>query len=233
MTSPAENNNSNNQSVGDLRFAILATDIVVFRFHNNKLQALLIDVYGPSMFVGKKAFPGGLIRPTETAEQSVERLLQDKGGLHPAKAYIDQLYTFSATDRDPRGRVVSVAYIGCVFGLVPNITAVNPYWADTDSISGLAYDHDQILKVAIKRLKTKLRYTTVAQYLLPEDFTLTELEHLYEVVLAVPMDKRNFRKKILKLGLVVPTGKKTSGLKQRPAELYSFAGKGIKEEDIL
>jgi 8-oxo-dGTP diphosphatase len=233
MTSLIEPNSSNNANSGDLRFAILATDIVVFRFHTSKLQVLLIDVYKPSVFTGKKAFPGGLIQPAENAEQSVQRLLEDKGGLYSSKTYIDQLYTFSTIDRDPRGRVVSVAYIGCVYELEPKNTSVNSYWADVDSVSGLAYDHDEILKVAIKRLKTKLRYTTVARFLLPEEFTLTELEHLYEKVLAVAMDKRNFRKKILKLGLVVPTGKKTTGLKQRPAELYSFTGKGIQEEDIL
>lgn len=220
-------------NTGDLRFAVLATDIVIFRFHNNMLQTLLIDVYNPSVFTGKKAFPGGLIRPEENAEESVKRLLEDKGGIDSIETYIDQLYTFSSIDRDPRGRVVSVAYIGCVYGQEPRETTVKPYWENVQSLSNLAYDHDEILKVAVKRLKTKLKYTTVAQYLLPEEFTLTELEHLYETILAVPMDKRNFRKKILKLELVVPTGKKTSGLKQRPAELYKFTKKGIKEEDIL
>ncbi len=225
--------NTQNTTVGDLKFAVLATDIVLFRFHNNALQALLIDVYGPSAFVGMKAFPGGLIKPVETAEQAVVRLLEDKGGIHPDTTYIDQLYTFSTIDRDPRGRVVSVAYIGCTFGHEPKNTSVMPYWENVSVIKELAYDHVDILKVAIKRLQNKLKYTTVAQYLLPAEFTLTELEHLYETILAVPMDKRNFRKKILKLELVVPTGKKTSGLKQRPAELYKFAKKGIREEDVI
>lgn len=217
----------------ELRFAVLATDIVVFRFKDDELQALLIDVYKPSVFIGKKAFPGGLIRPDETAEQSVRRLLEDKGGLEKKSVHVEQLYTFSKIDRDPRGRVVSVAYMGIANVESVNETEVRPGWVSVKSAKKLAYDHDEILEKAVERLKSKLRYTTIAQFLLPKEFTLTELERLYEVVLNRTIDKRNFRKKILKLGVLKDTGKKTEGLQQRPAALYSFASKELGEEAML
>lgn len=217
----------------ELRFAVLATDIVTFRYENHTLLALLIDVYAPSVFIGKKAFPGGLIRPTETAEDSVHRLLEDKGGISKDHLYIEQLYTFSALDRDPRGRVVSVAYMGLTNSGSLEKTDVHPYWAPVSSISNLAYDHDLILKKAKRRLQSKLKYTTAARFLLPDEFTLTDLEKLYETVLDEVLDKRNFRKKLLKLDILEATGKKTSGLQQRPAELYRFKGKSIEEVNIM
>ncbi len=224
---------SSQDTNNDLKFAVLATDIVVFRYFEHKLQVLLIDVYSPSVFVGKKAFPGGLIHPVETAEDSVLRLVEDKGGISRNDIYIEQLYTFSTIDRDPRGRVVSVAYMGTVRGGSLKHTEVNPYWANVSSLTDLAYDHMEILGKALKRLQSRIKYSTIAQYLLPDEFTLTDQEKMYEIILNITMDKRNFRKKVLKLHLVTPTGKKITGLQQRPAELYKFTEKGIQEENII
>jgi len=215
-----ENTNSN------LRFAVLATDVLLFTVRNGELLVRLIEVNRPPHFVNKSGLPGGLIKPTETAWEAAERCLGDKGKITTDRVYLEQLFTFDAVDRDPRGRVVSVAYLGCVaweyLSDQEKDSGQDSSWQSVKLCRGLAYDHDEIVAVGLQRLKSKIKYTTLLSKLLPEEFTLTELKDLYEIILDEKIDKRNFRKKINQLGVLSPLGKKNHGKKSRPAELYSF-----------
>jgi 8-oxo-dGTP diphosphatase len=211
-----------------LRFAVLAIDVALFAVLDRRLCVLLIPVERPPHFVGMRGLPGGLIAPDETAEQAVARHLRDKAEI--SGAYVEQLATFSAVERDPRGRVVSVAYLGL---MPPEQAAANPlargqHWVPVERAGTLAYDHDEILAAAVERLRARLGYSTIARHLMPREFTLTELQQTYETVLGRPFDKRNFRKKLLEAGIVRGTGKMRSGQPSRPAELHRFAGTGVR-----
>ena len=211
-----------------LRFAVLAIDVALFAVLDRRLCVLLIPVERPPHFVGMRGLPGGLIAPDETAEQAVARHLRDKAEV--AGVYVEQLAAFSAVDRDPRGRVVSVAYLGLMpaeqAAAVP--LARGQRWVPVEQAGRLAYDHDEILAAACERLRARLGYSTIARHLLPREFTLTELQQTYEAVLGRPFDKRNFRKKLQDTGIVRGTGKMRSGQPSRPAELHRFAGTGVR-----
>jgi 8-oxo-dGTP diphosphatase len=199
----------------------LTVDVVVLTLENDKLIRRADEP-----FVGQLALPGGFLWRDETAREAAARVLATKAGVEDP--FIDQLYTFDAQGRDPRARVVSVAHYALVRegGLVIRESAdtQNPELVDVVEANGLAFDHDRILTVALSRLRSKLGYTNVARELLPTDFTLTKLQNLYETVLGRPLDKRNFRKKYLSLGLIEPTGSMTEGARHRPAQLYRFMG---------
>lgn len=210
-------------------FAVLATDVVMFTVFDGKLQVLLIQMK-KQPFAGKWALPGGLIRADEDANTAAKRHLTEKTGL--TSAFLEQLYTFSQVDRDPFGRVVSVAYYALLSKPAMVATTkeyANVAWKPVKTIHELAYDHKQILTVAVQRLKSKLSYTNVVYSLLPKEFTLRELQTMYEIILDKPIDKRNFRKKVLSLGLVQKTGKKQTGGQNRPAELYAFTTRTLQE----
>lgn len=216
-----------------LKFAVLAVDTVVFTIEDDTLKVLLISVNRPPHFNGTPAMPGGIITPQETAEEAAQRILREKGGL--VQVYLEQLYTFSTVGRDPRGRVVSVGYLGLVSKEKARTLAggTGAWWEPVVTARHLAYDHDEILALALKRLQGKLVYTNIAFSLLPHEFTLTELQKLYEIILKKPLDKRNFRKKILDIGLVVTTGKERRGGASRPAALYRFAKHTPQEVGVL
>jgi 8-oxo-dGTP diphosphatase len=205
----------------ELRFAALAVDAVCFRVVDGELEALLGKVVSEgNAFKGRWAHIGGLVRVDETAEDAVERLLRDKAGV--ADIHKEQLYTFSAIDRDPRGRVVSVAYLALTKlqdcpAVFPNTT-----WERVSSLPKLAYDHDAITQVALERLRAKILYTDLARYLMPDTFTLSELQRVFEAVLGEGMDKRNFRKRILAAGFLKDTKKTVKHGVMRPAALYAF-----------
>ena len=149
--------------------------------------------------------------------------MADKAGIE--KIYKEQLYTFSSIDRDPRGRVVSVAYIALTDGVeAQNLekAGVETEWQPVSKISKLAYDHDEITKVAVDRLSTKIMYTDIARYLIPKEFTLSDLQKVYEAVTGEGIDKRNFRKRILALNLLKDTKKTIKKGVMRPATLYTF-----------
>lgn len=215
-----------------LRFAIIATDTVLFVVEGGELKVLLMRVHRPPFYTKHWGVPGGLIHPRETADEAARRHLWEKGG---AKfAYIEQLYTFSALDRDQRGRVVSVAYLA----LTPTIETVKRErnevrWFPVHRLPLLAYDHRDIVRTATERLGAKLGYTNIAFGLLAEEFTLGELQRLYEVILGRKLDKRNFRKKLFQLKLVVGTKKKKRAGRSRPAELYRFSERKHKVVEIL
>jgi 8-oxo-dGTP diphosphatase len=216
-----------------LRFAVLAIDVALFTVLDHRLCVLLIPVDRPPHFVSRRGLPGGLIAPEETAEQAVARHLRDKAEI--SGVYVEQLATFSAVDRDPRGRVVSVAYLGLMpaeqAAAVP--LARGQRWMPVDQVDHLAYDHDEILAAACERLRARLGYSTIARHLLPREFTLTELQQTYETVLGRPFDKRNFRKKLQEAGIVRATGKMRTGQPSRPAEFHRFAGTDVRVIELF
>jgi len=220
-----------------LRFAVLATDIAIFTIRNKELFVRLIPVNRPPYFTNIKGLPGGLIDPKETAEEASARHAKDKANIDPKKIYFEQLSTWSALDRDPRGRVVAVAYIGLVpwekLSLTEQADTDSVKWVPIANMKKLAYDHNKMLDAAVKRLRSRITYTTVAAKILPDEFTLTEMEEAYESILLSGLDKRNFRKKILKLKIVTALKRKKTGGAHRPAELYRFSSDKVKEIEVL
>lgn len=206
------------------KFAVIAADVVIFAIERGVLKVLLIKME-KKPFTGIWAAPGGLVQPREPVDAAAKRHIASKTGIK--SAYLEQLYTFGKPDRDPFGRVVSVAYMALLpdtaITLKTTAEYTNVRWFGINNLPKLAYDHKEIINYAIGRLGAKLRYTNIAYSLLPKKFTLGELQRAYEVVLDKTFDKRNFRKKFLALKLVKRLREKKLGQASRPAELYSFA----------
>ncbi|MBI1957230.1 MAG: NUDIX hydrolase [Candidatus Niyogibacteria bacterium] len=220
-----------------LRFAVLAADTVLCTIRDKRLFVRLIAVNRPPHFRHAWGLPGGLIHPTETAEEAARRNLSVKAHIGASTLYMEQLYTFSAIDRDPRGRVVAVAYLALIAwdALSPQEQRDTPEtrWVPMDAVGALAYDHNEILKAARKRLRSRAASTTILVTIMPDEFTLTELENAYECIMKTDLDKRNFRKKILKLKIVRALPKKRTLGRARPATLYRFASPDVTEIKIL
>jgi len=201
----------------------LAVDVVVFTYDEDKLKVLLIRRQ-QAPYAGRPALPGGFLWAAETTAEAAARILHDKAGV--TGVFTEQLFTFDAPKRDPRGRVVSVTYYALVpsaeLRLEPGIASQAPALHAVDDSGKLAFDHSSIVDYAAERLRSKLAYTNAAYSLLPERFTFSQLQQLYEVVLDRSLDKRNFRKKYLSLGLIEPTKEQLSGGRHRPAQLYRF-----------
>jgi 8-oxo-dGTP diphosphatase len=201
----------------------LTVDCVVFGLDEGELKVLLIQ-RGLEPFKGRWALPGGFVRVEETLEQAARRELEEEAGLK--NVFLEQLYTFGAIDRDPRERVVSVAYYALVklsdHRARAATDAADAEWFPISKVPKLAFDHHQILQTALERLKAKVRYEPIGFELLPPEFTLTQLQHLYETILETPLDKRNFRKKVLGFGLLVPLKEKQLTGRHRPAQLFRF-----------
>jgi len=220
------------QEITDRWKLLLAADIVVFSFQENKLQVLLVKrKYDPG--VGQWAIPGGFVREEESLEQAALRELREETGL-AKDCYLEQLYSFGEVDRDPRGRVISVAYMALIgepekIKLKASDDAAEARWWSIAELPELSFGkaHKEILQYAWQRLRWKLEYSNVAFGLLPPTFTLTELQRLYEAVYNEKLDKRNFRKKILSLDLLESADelKKELG---RPARLYKARTKKLK-----
>jgi len=215
--------------------AIVATDIVLFSLSPKKgLIFLAITINHKGYYENKIGLPGGLINKDETAEESVIRNLIQKSGFS-SKPYLEQLITMSALERDPRSRVVSVAYLGLINQniLEKEILNKDTYWEEVKNNKKLAFDHKDILEIAIQRLKSKIQYSTIIKFLLPKEFTLSELQNAYETILESKIDKRNFRKKILSQNILEDTKKKLSGFKYRPAATYIFKSKNIQNINMF
>src|SRR5215467_3892725 len=203
--------------------AALTVDCVVFGFDEGDLKVLLIE-RGLEPFKGRWALPGGFVRVDETLDAAARRELQEEAGL--TNIFLEQLYSFGEIDRDPRERVVSVAYYALVklteHAAKAATDASNAQWFSVSKVPRLAFDHGHILSTAVERLKGKVRYQPIGFELLPPKFTLSQLQHLYEAVLGTDLDKRNFRKKVLSFGLLLPL-KETQMLgRHRPAQLFRF-----------
>ena len=203
----------------------VTVDCVVFGLDLDAedLKILLIQRRGKP-FAGMWALPGGFVDMGETLEQSAKRELQEETGI--SRLYLEQLYTFGDPGRDPRGRTITVAYYALVkLSDHPPVAADDAKAVDWFSVSKppkLAFDHDKILKVAVERLRAKVRYQPIGFELLPAKFTLSQLQRLYEIVLERPLDKRNFRKKILGMGLLVELDETQKDVAHRAARLYRF-----------
>ena len=203
--------------------AALTVDCVVFGFDEGELKVLLIE-RGLEPFKGRWALPGGFVRVEETLDAAARRELAEEADL--SNVFLEQLYTFGTVDRDPRERVVSVAFYALVklseHAAKAATDAANARWFPVSEVPKLAFDHAAILETAIERLKGKVRYQPIGFELLPPKFTLSQLQHLYEAVLGTELDKRNFRKKVLGFDLLVAL-KETQMLgRHRPAQLFRF-----------
>src|SRR5213594_1864533 len=201
----------------------LTVDCVVFGFDESDLKVLLIE-RGLEPFKGRWALPGGFVRVDETLDEAARRELAEETGLKDV--FLEQLYTFGAVNRDPRERVVSVAYYALV-KLAAHDTkaatdAADARWFPVSKVPKLAFDHAEILNTALARLKGKVRYQPIGFELLPPKFTLSQLQHLYEAVLGAELDKRNFRKKVLGFSLLVPLKETQMAGRHRPAQLFGF-----------
>ena len=203
----------------------VTVDCVVFGLdlEAEDLKVLLIQ-RKKDPFAGKWAFPGGFVEPDETLEVSAKRELQEETGI--ARLYLEQLYTFGDPGRDPRGHTVTVAYYALVkLSDHAPVAADDARAVDWFSVAGppkLAFDHEKILKVAVERLRAKVRYQPIGFELLPRKFTLSQLQRLYETVLDRELDKRNFRKKILSMGILVELDEIQQDVAHRAARLYRF-----------
>jgi 8-oxo-dGTP diphosphatase len=201
----------------------LATDCAVFGFDGVQLQLLLIQ-REKEPFAGEWALPGGFVFDDETAEESAARILHEKTDI--SDLYIEQLKSYSALDRDPRQRVVAIAYFALVnssqFTVMAGRNTINVKWFPMGALPKLAFDHEQIAEDAFTRLRGKIRYQPIGFQLLDELFTLSQLQQLYEAILGQTIDKRNFRKKILETGLLMQTDQKEQNVPRRAAAYYRF-----------
>lgn len=216
------------------KFAVIATDVAIFALEDGQLQTLLIKMK-KHPFSDHWAAPGGLIKPYESVDRAAMRVLAEKTSLKDT--YLEQLYTFGRVNRDPFGRVVSVAYIALLPNTDVKIKTTKDHpdikWFPVNQLPKLAYDHADILDVAIKRLQGKLEYTNIIYSLLPKEFTLTDLQNAYEIILGKKLDKRNFRKKIFAVNLVQKTDKREEGAAHRPASLYRFTHRTPRLIEVL
>ena len=207
----------------------VTVDLVIFTIREHRLEVLLIE-RALAPFEGRWALPGGFIRAGESLEQAALRELEEETGVRAV--YLEQLYTFGDPERDPRGRVVTVAYYALISAehsqLVASTDARAARWWPVAKHPRLAFDHDRILDYAVERLRNKLEYTTVGFQLLPRRFTLTELQRVYEAILDRPLDKRNFRRKLALLGILKPVKERRREL-GRPAQLYEFSVQEFKK----
>lgn len=199
----------------------VTTDCVIFGFDGTKLQVLLIE-RGIEPYKGRWAFPGGFLNPDETAEEGALRELQEETGL--TGAYIEQFHTFTDPHRDPRERVITIAYYALVRlqEVRGGDDAAKAQWFALDEVPQLAFDHDRILREAVKRLRERIHFKPVGFELLPEKFTMKELQTLYEAILDVKFDRRNFSKKMLHFDLLTDLGETINPSAKRDAKLFSF-----------
>jgi len=202
-----------------------SVDNVIFGFDGGDLKILLIQ-RGAAPYKGKWALPGDLVYPNEDLDTAAERVLEQLTGLRGV--YLEQVRAFGAVSRHPLGRVITIAYISLIkisdYTVTPASFAQSAKWHSIGKVGELAFDHNEILESCLNRLKRKVRMAPIGFELLPPKFTLTELQQLYEAILAPPkgIDKRNFRKKILSTNLLNDLNEVQEGVAHRPAKLYQF-----------
>lgn len=199
----------------------VTADCVIFGFDGVTIRVLLIQ-RGLEPYKGKWALPGGFMNMDETAEQCAARELEEETGLK--NTTVEQFYTFSEVGRDPRERVITVAHFALVrlAEVRGGDDAEVARWFGLDEIPSLAFDHDRILRMALNRLKERICFKPIGFELLPEVFTMTELQNLYEAILEVKFDRRNFYNKILKLGILTETEPRPAGTSRRKPIKYRF-----------
>jgi len=201
----------------------LTVDCVIFGLDDEDLKVLLIK-RGNAPYIGKWAIPGGFVIPGESVDDAARRELREETGLK--NVFLEQLYTFGNPGRDPREHVVSVAYYALTnlseHKVEADTDADDAAWFNIHDVPKLCFDHDDILGIALKRLRGKVRYQPIGFELLPRKFTLTQLQKMYELILETELDKRNFRKKILKMEILVDLDEVEQDVAHRAARLYRF-----------
>ncbi|NUS53633.1 MAG: NUDIX hydrolase [Streptomycetaceae bacterium] len=201
----------------------LAADLVILTVRDGRLQVLLIR-RGIPPYEGRWALPGGFVRPDEDLATTARRELAEETGLPTERIHLEQVATYGAPDRDPRGRVVSVAYLALVPDLpapVAGSDAASAGWIEVRDATGLAFDHDRILADGVERARAKLEYSPLATAFCPPEFTISELRGVYEAVWGTPLDPRNFHRKVTKTpDFVTPVGTTTTRDGGRPAQLF-------------
>ena len=215
----------------------VSVDAVVFGYEEGNISVLLIKrKYEP--FKGQWAIPGGFVINNESLEEAVERELFEETGIKIN--YLEQLYTFGKPNRDPRGRVISIAYFGLVrpnaFNIFASTDAEQVQWFNINDLPELSFDHKEILKIAIERLQGKITYEPIGFELLDKKFPFSDLEKLYTTLLGREIDRRNFRKKIVNLNVLDELNEKVSKGSGRPANLFQFNQKRyfqLKKEGII
>ena len=199
----------------------VTTDCVIFGFDGSELQVLLIE-RGIEPFKGKWAFPGGFLNMDETAQEGALRELKEETGLE--NAYIEQFNTYSDPGRDPRERVITIAHYALVRiqEVKGGDDAAKAQWFPIDEVPQLAFDHDKILRDAMRKLRERIHFEPIGFELLPEKFTMKELQILYESILVVKFDRRNFAKKMMHYELLNQLDETVRPTAKRDALLYSF-----------
>lgn len=201
----------------------LVVDSVVFQLIDGVLSVLLIK-RSNNPFKGSWALPGGYCAEGETTLSALTRIVKEKAGVDLAKdtPFVEQLYTFDTIARDPRGHAVSVVYVAWGLNFDPSDNTEQAEFFPIDQLPKLAYDHTEIIHYARERLRGKITYTNAISFMLPKYFTLTQLQATYEAIFGYELDKRNFRKKFLQLGLIKGSKKMFREGAHRPAQLYTF-----------
>ena len=199
----------------------VTTDCVIFGFDGERLQVLLVE-RGIEPYKGRWAFPGGFLKMDETAEEGALRELKEETGLEGA--YMEQFHTFSAPERDPRERVITIAYYALVKiqEVKGGDDAASARWFPLDEIPSLAFDHDYILRMATQRLREQIHFQPIGFELLPEKFTIKELQLLYEAILGINFDRTNFAKKMFHLEILTDLEETIWPTPKREAKLYKF-----------
>lgn len=199
----------------------VTTDCVIFGFDGSELQVLLIE-RGIEPFKGKWAFPGGFLNMDETAQEGALRELKEETGLK--NAYIEQFNTYSNPGRDPRERVITIAHYALVRiqEVKGGDDAAKAQWFPIDEVPQLAFDHDKILRDAMRKLRERIHFEPIGFELLPEKFTMRDLQILYESILGVKFDRRNFAKKMMHYELLNQLDETVRPTAKRDALLYSF-----------
>lgn len=208
----------------------VTVDVVILTMRERRLEVLLIK-RKRWPFEGMWAIPGGFVNPDESLEEAAKRELEEETGVRDV--YLEQLYTFGDPGRDPRTRVITVVYYALIRADHLNIRAADDAadarWFSISHLPALAFDHGKILDYTRQRLQGKLEYTTIGFQLLASEFTLSELQEVYEAILDRPLDKRNFRRKVLQTGILEPTEHTKMVGQHRPAKLYRFSPKANTE----
>jgi hypothetical protein len=201
----------------------LSIDCVIFGFKNSRLYILLVK-HGEGISKGKWALPGGWIKYNESVDDAAYRILTAQTSV--SNIYLEQLKTFGQIDRYPTKRVITVAYFALVnpedFELHPGTTVSEAQWFEFREVPDMIYDHNDILAFGFKHLKHKVQHEPIGFNLLPKKFTLHQLQELYEAVLEKKLDKPNFRRKLIKMNLLVPCNEKQKDVSHRAASLYRF-----------
>ncbi|MBQ7450463.1 NUDIX hydrolase [bacterium] len=203
----------------------VTVDVVIFTIQDGRLKVLLVK-RASEPFKGRWAIPGGFIRLSENLDSAALRILKEKTAVQ--NIYLEQLYTFGDPLRYPNSRVITCAYFALIrsddlkLGFDQGTQVTEVEWHKVYSLPQLAFDHKEIIEYSIKRMRERLEISPIAFQLLPEKFTLTELQHSYELILAKKLDKRNFRKKIMSLDMLKELDEFSKSGSKRPARLYKF-----------